>query len=289
MSSKLSFLMCSPDYYGVDYVINPWMVGNVHRASSPRAVQQWQRLFEIVKERAGVELIVPQSGWPDMVFTANAGLVLGSSVTLSRFRHKERQGEEPFFRRWFEQHHYTVHELPKGLPFEGAGDALLDRGGGWLWAGYGLRSARDSHPHLAQWLDIEVISLRLIDKRFYHLDTCFCPLQGGYLLYYPPAFDAYSNRLIEKRVARPKRLPIEEADVLTFACNAIGLGADLIVNQASEPLKRRLAKIGFRIIETPLTEFLRAGGAAKCLTLCLTETIASPAEGNAAKELADQG
>ena len=122
------------------------------------------------------------------------GLVLGQNVVLSRFFHKERQGEEPFFKQWFEQQGHTVYELPKDLPFEGAGDALFDREGRWLWAGYGFRSELDSHPLIAKWLDVEVLSLRLMDERFYHLDTCFCPLANGYLLYYPPAFDSYSNR-----------------------------------------------------------------------------------------------
>ncbi len=129
-----------------------------------------------------------------MVFTANPGLVLGQTVVLSRFFHPERQGEEPYFQQWFEAQGYTVHQLPKSLPFEGAGDALLDRSGRWLWAGYGFRSELDSHPYLAKWLDVEVLSLRLVDRRFYHLDTCFCPLTDGYLLYYPAAFDTYSNR-----------------------------------------------------------------------------------------------
>ena len=212
MSSPIRFLMCAPDHYDVDYVINPWMEGNIHKSSRDRAVEQWLGLFHILKDHAIVDLVQPEKGVPDMVFTANAGLVLGETVVLSRFFHKERQGEEPFFKQWFKEKGYTVHELPKDLPFEGAGDALLDREGRWLWAGYGFRSELDSHPYLAKWLDIEVLSLRLMDERFYHLDTCFCPLSGGYLLYYPPAFDAYSNRVIEMRVPPEKRIAIAEAD-----------------------------------------------------------------------------
>jgi N-dimethylarginine dimethylaminohydrolase len=210
MTDSIRFLMCSPQHYDVDYVINPWMEGNIHKSSRDRAVEQWQKLHHILKDHTLVDLVEPQPGWPDMVFTANAGLVLGKTVVLSRFFHKERQGEEPYFKQWFESKGYTVYELPKDLPFEGAGDALLDREGRWLWAGYGFRSELDSHPYLAKWLDIEVVSLRLMDERFYHLDTCFCPLTGGYLLYYPPAFDAYSNRLIEMRVPPEKRIAIEK-------------------------------------------------------------------------------
>ena len=206
-----------------------------------------------------------------MVFTANAGVVVGKNFVLSRFLHRERQGEEPHFKKWFEKQGFEVFELPADLPFEGAGDALMDREGGSLWAGYGFRSELDSHPHLARWLNIEVLSLRLIDPRFYHLDTCFCPLEGGWLLYYPQAFDAYSNRLIEQRIAPEKRLAVTEADAVRFACNSVNIERRVIVNQVSAELRGRLEAAGFEVVETPLTEFMKSGGAAKCLTLRLTE------------------
>ncbi|MEH2195075.1 MAG: TIGR00300 family protein [Nostoc sp.] len=284
MTSRIRFLMCPPDHYDVDYVINPWMEGNIHKSSRDRAVQQWQGLHQILKEHAIVDLVTPQKGWPDLVFTANAGLVLGDNVVLSRFLHKERQGEEPYFKQWFEENGYTVNELPKDLPFEGAGDALLDREGRWLWAGYGFRSELDSHPYLAKWLDIEVLSLRLIDERFYHLDTCFCPLTNGYLLYYPGAFDSYSNRLIEIRVAPEKRIAIAEADAVNFACNTVNVDSIVIMNKASDALKTRLADVGFQVLETPLTEFLKAGGAAKCLTLRVTEPVRDEIHANISVE-----
>ncbi|MBE9237259.1 TIGR00300 family protein [Anabaena aphanizomenioides LEGE 00250] len=273
MVSQIRFLMCAPDHYDVDYVINPWMEGNIHKSSRDRAVEQWNKLYNVIKDHAIVDLVTPQKGWPDMVFSANAGLVLGENVVLSRFLHKERQGEEPYFQQWFENNSFKVYTLPKDLPFEGAGDALLDREGRWLWAGYGFRSELDSHPYLAKWLDIEVISLRLMDERFYHLDTCFCPLANGYLLYYPGAFDSYSNRVIEMRVTPEKRIAIAEADAVNFACNAVNIESIVIMNKASDSLKSRLAEVGFQVIETPLTEFLKAGGAAKCLTLRVTEPV----------------
>ncbi len=284
MTSRIRFLMCPPDHYDVDYVINPWMEGNIHKSSRDRAVEQWQGLHQILKQHAIVDLVTPEKGWPDMVFTANAGLVLGENVVLSRFLHKERQGEEPYFKQWFQANGYTVNELPKDLPFEGAGDALLDREGRWLWAGYGFRSELDSHPYLAKWLDTEVLSLRLIDERFYHLDTCFCPLANGYLLYYPGAFDSYSNRLIQMRVAPEKRIAIAEADAVNFACNAVNVESIVIMNKASDALKSRLADVGFQVLETPLTEFLKAGGAAKCLTLRVTEPVREELHANVSVE-----
>ena len=273
MTAAVSFLMCPPDFYDVDYVINPWMEGNIHRSSRDRAVEQWQGLYKTIQTLAEVKLIHPHQGVPDLVFTANAGMILGNIAIVSRFYHKERQGEEPYFKAWFSENGYQVHELPPELPFEGAGDALLDREGRWLWAGYGFRSELDSHPYLAKWLDIEVLSLRLMDNRFYHLDTCFCPLSGGYLLYYPPAFDYYSNQVIEMRVPPEKRIAIAEPDALNFACNSVNIGDTVIMNKASGELKQILQTKGFRVIETPLTEFLKAGGAAKCLTLRVTEPI----------------
>jgi len=263
--------MCPPDHYDVDYVINPWMEGNIHRSSQERAIQQWQGLHDIIKDLAKVHLVDPAKGWPDMVFTANAGLILGDKVVLSRFMHKERQGEEPYFKTWFESQGCTVYEMPPELPFEGAGDALFDREGRWLWAGYGFRSELDAYTHVTKWLDIEVLSLRLMDNRFYHLDTCFCPLTDGYLLYYPHAFDAYSNHLIEMQVPAQKRIIVEESDAINFACNSVNIDRTIIMNKASDRLKQQLTNVGFTIKETPLTEFLKAGGAAKCLTLRITE------------------
>lgn len=263
--------MCPPDQYDVDYVINPWMEGNVHKPSRAAAAEQWQALCHILAQEGVIERIAPEPGLPDMVFTANAGLVIGRKAVLSRFLHRERQGEAEHFKKWFAKNGFEVFELPPDLPFEGAGDALLDRQGSCLWAGYGFRSELDSHPLLAEWLKIEVRSLRLIDPRFYHLDTCFCPLEGGWLLYYPQAFDAYSNRLIEQWVAPGKRIPVSEADAVQFSCNAVNVGRRIVMNHASPELRERLQRAGFEARETPLTEFMKSGGGAKCLTLRLTE------------------
>lgn len=273
MNKPVTLLMCPPDFFGVDYIINPWMEGNVGKAVRTRAQEQWNRLRARLEEFATLELLAPQPGLPDQVFTANAGVVLGDKAVLSHFLPRERRREEPHFRSWFKAHGYELFELPPDLPCEGAGDALLDRGGGWLWAGYGLRTELDSHPLLAQWLNVEVLSLRLVDQRFYHLDTCLCPLEGGWLLYFPGAFDAYSNQLIEQRVPPEKRLAVSESDAVSFVCNAVNIGQRLIIDHASQFLKSTLHAAGFQVIETPLEEFRKAGGSAKCLTLRLTEPV----------------
>ena len=263
--------MCKPTFYGVSYVINPWMQGNIDRTSLDRAARQWRDLLYAIATRAHVELIEPEPGLPDMVFTANAGFVLDDICIVSRFRHRERQGEEPHFERWFRSRRFCVLTMPADLPFEGAGDALIDRGAARIWAAWGHRSARPSHDLLRARLGVEVVSLRLVDPRFYHLDTCFCPLEGGYIMYFPPAFDARSNRLIERTVSQALRIPIETGDALDFACNAVNIASTIIMNKASHGLRRRLQAVGFSLVETPMTEFLKAGGAAKCLTLRVNE------------------
>lgn len=269
--SRPTFLMCPPKLYEVNYVINPWMKGNVHRSDRGRAMAQWEQLHRALTKIAQVELLEPQPGSPDMVFTANAGLVHRGTVALSSFLHPERQGEEPHFRRWFGESGFKMSAIPRETPFEGEGDALFEADGSRLWAGHGIRSRESSHRHLSETWNIEVISLRLIDPRFYHLDTCFCPLFRGYLMYFPPAFDAESIAKIETRYREEKRIPVSEPDALRFACNAVNVGRVILVNSVSSQLSRKLENLGFKVVQVHLTEFLRAGGAAKCLVLRLSE------------------
>ena len=268
-----TFLMCPPRLYDVNYVINPWMAGNVHASSRARAAEQWQRLYEAVSQIAEVQLIDPQPGSPDMVFTANAGLERNGIVVLSSFFHPERQGEEPHFRRWFHEAGYTILDIPRSTPFEGEGDALFSSDGTRLWAGYGLRTAPASHQSLRDAWHIEVTPLHLIDPRFYHLDTCFAPLEGGYAMYFPEAFDRASIERIEAFYGSEKRIIVTADDALRFACNAININRTIILNEISRELSERLESLGFHVVQVALGEFLKAGGAAKCLVMKLTPPL----------------
>ena len=270
VTPRATFLMCPPTLYNVDYVINPWMAGNVHASSRTRAAEQWQRLYEAVSRIARVELVEPEPGSPDMVFTANAGLERDGIVAISSFRHPERQDEEAWFRRWFLQAGYTLIDTPRTTPFEGEGDALFSTDGSCLWAGYGLRTTLSSHRALHEAWGIPVVSLRLISPRFYHLDTCFAPLEGGYVMYFPDAFDHVSLHRIEAFYPPEKRIIVTEADAVCFACNAINVGRTIILNRISSKLSGELEQLGFKVIQVELTEFLKAGGASKCLVMRLS-------------------
>jgi N-dimethylarginine dimethylaminohydrolase len=271
MKSQHVFLMCPPEYFTVVYTINPWMHGNLRKVDNALARQQWRSLYDIISDLATVRLVLPQPGSPDMVFTANAGVVKGRHFIVSRFRYPERQFEEPYFADWFMDRGYEVSLMPRDVPFEGAGDALFDRRDAMLWMAHGHRSISGAREVIFERLGVQAVTLRLTDTRFYHLDTCFCPLDGGYLLYYPPAFDEASRAAIEKRVPAARRIVVGEEDALAFACNAVNIDATVIVNHATAEFVKALAAKGFEVVQTPLSEFMKAGGSAKCLTLRLDE------------------
>lgn len=258
-------LMCPPDYYGIEYEINPWM-SRSRGAIRERAREQWQRLYETLRQLgATIELIPPQPGLPDLVFTANAGLVFQQRVILSHFRYPQRQREEPIFEAWFGQHGFEVIRLPEHLFFEGAGDALFC--GRTLFAGYRIRSDCLAHQEVARQLGREVLPLELVNPHFYHLDTCFCPLAPGEAIYYPPAFDSYAQRVLRDRIERLIVCP--DRDAYRFGCNAVVVGRHVVMNAGCDTLAELLQQAGYLPLQVPLDEFLKAGGSAKCLTLRL--------------------
>lgn len=268
-----AILMCPPEHFTVDYVINPWMAGNAGSLSLELANRQWESLRDSLAQHADVVTMPAQPELPDMVFTANAGVVYGKKAIASHFMPHERRPEEPHFKSWFRDNGFELLDLDEKIGFEGAGDCLLDRGGPWLWTGYGFRTEIEAHKEISDFFDVEVVSIRLTDERFYHIDTCFCPLTDGFLMYHPPAFDYESRMAIESRIPPHKRIVVDTADAGNFACNAVNIGNQVFLNKASDLLKARLMLAGFVVHEIELSEFLKAGGSAKCLTLKLTEPV----------------
>ncbi|HAM41790.1 MAG: hypothetical protein A3B73_00550 [Omnitrophica WOR_2 bacterium RIFCSPHIGHO2_02_FULL_63_39] len=261
-----SFLMCRPTHYTIAYEINPWM-RLTRQTVQRRAAQQWAQLHRLLTRLgSSVRLLRPVAGWPDLVFTANAGLVAGGTFIRSNFRYPERQGEEPVVERHFRARGYRVVTLPRGCNFEGEGDALWI--GSTLLLGFRFRSDAATHERLSRVLEREVLPVELVDKRFYHLDTCFCPLSTTSALWHPKAFDRYGRKVIERTVAEP--IAVTGLDARRFCCNTIVVGRHLVMPRGvSRPLRHRLADGGWVIHEVDLSEFLKAGGAAKCLVLRL--------------------
>lgn len=262
--------MCRPTHFRIAYEINPWMRVS-RQAVHARAQQQWRRLYTAITREAGaaVRLLRPLARQPDLVFTANAGLVRGDTFIRSNFRYAERRGEEPHVERWFRRHGFRVHVLPRRCRFEGEGDVL--RLGDRLIFGYHFRSDVQAHRAIGRLLGREVLSLELSDPKFYHLDTCFCPLNASSAMYYSGAFDRYARRVLARCV--PDSVIVSRAEALRFVCNAIPVGQTLIVPQGLTPRTQRgLRTRGWRVIEVDCSEFLKAGGAAKCLVLRLSGT-----------------
>ena len=270
-------LLCPPDHYGIEYEINPWM-DRTHKALPALARAQWQQLHDTLQRLgAQIELIAPQQKLPDMVFTANAGLVAGKKFIRSNFRFAERQGEAAHFEQWFGKQDYEVAHLPEGLFFEGEGDALFC--GEILFCGYRFRSDIRSHQIIGELLECLVISLELVDERHYHLDTCFCPLPGGGAIWHPAAFDEYGRRVIRHHISELIEVAPEEA--VRFACNAVVLDREVVLPEGCPKLCDALSQRGYHPHELAMTEFMKAGGACKCLTLFLPQRESVAAKGSA--------
>ena len=257
--------MCPPDFYGIEYEINPWM-NRERQADHELATRQWNDLVAALKQAgAEIALLEPRPGLPDLVFTANAALIYRQTAILARFRHAQRQGEEPIDEGYLQQAGFEVRKLDEGLYFEGAGDALFC--GDTLFAGYRIRSDARGHQQIGEMLSCRVIPMELIDPYYYHLDTCFCPLAAGTAIYFPPAFDEYGQKALAEHVEH--LVPVDEAEARRFACNAVVVGRQVFTNTGCPRLHEDLVRLGLEPHETPLDEFVKAGGSAKCLTLRL--------------------
>jgi len=276
---KPRYLMCPPTYYGVHYDINPWMSQHVG-LSTEGAARQWERLVEIIETVADVDVqfMEPTSGVPDLVFTANGALICGGLAICSSFRFEQRRREQPLYRSWFARNGFATTYLTSTF-FEGAGDALFDRRRPILYTAYGWRSERQAALQLGEHLAVRVLPLQLVDPRFYHLDTALCPLTSGHVMVHMDAFSAHSQRLLRQAVDREHLIEVNVHDAAHFACNALEIGDAVIMHAASRKLAEQLNAAGYRVFQTDLSQFIRAGGSAKKLTLRLDD-------GPAAKEAA---
>jgi N-dimethylarginine dimethylaminohydrolase len=276
MTQRPMFLMTDPRHFDVSYRINPWMRPDAwadhYRADATAGSAALRRALEVAG--AEVVMIPPVEDLPDLVFPANAAVVLDGKALLARFRHPERRGEEVPFREAFLRLESRgaireIVELSPHLHQEGAGDCLWDETRQLFWTGYGQRSHRAAAAIIARTFDRPVVPLQLATPQFYHLDTCFHPLSGGEVLYYPPAFTKAALAAIEAAVRPADRMIATDADATAFCVNAICLGRTLIMARAPARLRELLEARGYRSVEIDLDPFILSGGAAFCMTLRL--------------------
>lgn len=262
------FLMCRPDHYKVSYTINPWMKPECwDEYDWYSAANEWLALAAVLKEAGGeIVLIEPQPDLPDMVFTANHGVVLDSKFMAPCFKCPERQPERPYIIDFFLKAPLGINDYCLTRKhFEGAGDCIFDRNIGIFWLGHGQRSDEAVKHEIANFFQVPVVPLELIDPRFYHLDTAMMVLPQGEIMYYPDAFAPHSRGIIHEA----KGFPLNAEDANNFSANCIGIGNLLIMSQCSETLEKRLNDVGYTVIRTPLPTFHKSGGSAYCLTLRL--------------------
>lgn len=293
------FLMCAPQHFAVTYSINPWMdpkawADSGSAALAATAARQWGDLTEVLTAQgAAIDLVEPVADLPDLVFTANAAVVLDRTALLARFRHVERQGEQPVFASAFRQLAERglvdhVREFPDGLAHEGAGDCIWDRHRKLFWMGAGFRSDVAAAPVIAETFGVACLPLALADANFYHLDTCFHALPCGSVIYYPSAFTPEALDLIHTHVAPAQRIALSAADAARFAANCVAFDGVIVMSSCSAALRRTLEARGYAVVATPLHAFLRSGGSACCLTLRLDHrsdaaAVAEPAPALRAK------
>ncbi|MGH9225551.1 MAG: dimethylarginine dimethylaminohydrolase family protein [Acidimicrobiales bacterium] len=258
-------LMCPPEHFGVLYEINPWMHHQV-AVDPDRARDQWETLVATLRAAgAEIETMTPQPGLPDLVFTANAGIVNRDCFVPSRFRHPQRQGETPHYKAWFAGHGYAIAELPGSVSHEGAGDALPF--GRVLLSGYRFRSDAAAHVALSELTGIPVRPVELADDRFYHLDLTFCPLDERRAMVAPGAWDTYGRKVVEALVPEPLTLDADET--AAFCANSVVVGSTVVMPTCPLRIGRQLEGWGFDVVEVAVDEFQKAGGACRCLTLAL--------------------
>jgi N-dimethylarginine dimethylaminohydrolase len=282
------YLMCPPRHFAVTYSINPWMDpkawADSGQALAATAARQWAGLRRaLAAAGAKVETLAPVAGLPDLVFTANAAVVLDGKALTARFRHAERQGEQPVFAAAFAalKARGLIDEIvamPQGVALEGAGDCIFDRQRGMFWMGCGFRSDAAAAAVVERTFGLPCVALQLADPSFYHLDTCFCALPCGAVLYYPGAFTPEALEAIHQRVAPEQRIALDRADADRFAANAVAFGNVIVLSSCTEALKRALERRGYAVVKTPLHAFLCSGGSACCLTLRLDHRSAGGAD-----------
>ena len=261
VSRPRRFLMCLPAHFDVTYSINPWMEPS-KSTDSDIAVLQWERLRNLYLGLGHqVELIDPLPGLPDMVFAANGATVVDGKVLSARFRHAERAAEGPAYLEWFRAKGYTTCEAE--FVNEGEGDYLVT--GERILAGTGFRTDSRSHAEAAAFFGREVVTLTLVDDRFYHLDTALAVLDDDEIMYYPAAFSTESQAVLLDLY--PDAVLATDADAEVFGLNAVSDGRHVLLAQEATHLIDELWARGFVPIGVDLSELLKSGGSAKCCTL----------------------
>ena len=260
-ASVRHYVMTPPRFFEVTYAINPWM-DTTTPVDASAALAQWQQLQDVYRELGhSVDLVDPVPGLPDMVYAANGGLIIDGTAAVARFKYAERKPESTAYAAWLSSQGFQPRQTRHVN--EGQGDLLPV--GDDILAGYGFRTDLRAHGEIAGIFERRVISLELIDPRFYHLDTALTVLDDSTIAYYPPAFSYVSRAHLETLF--PDAIVVDTADAYAFGLNAVSDGRHVIHPAAAVGFARQLRDAGFEPIGVELPELLKGGGSVKCCTL----------------------
>ena len=271
--------MCPPEHFEVSYVINPWMTPDdwqEHRADyTALSAAGWDELkATLEKLGAEIDLMAPAPGLPDLVFTANAAVVMDGKALVATFKNNERQGEEPLYFAYFQNLQKQgrlskVEMTPPDMILEGAGDCVWDEQRNLFWMGYGQRSDKEAQPIIEEFFDLEVLAVELVNPFYYHMDTALVPLTGGEIVYHPGAFSPEGLRLIESQAGKENLIAVPEEDAARLSVNLVNIDKNIVLCAASDAMRGMLNERGYTLHQLPISHFSKSGGSAFCLTLRL--------------------
>ncbi|MCL2893931.1 dimethylarginine dimethylaminohydrolase family protein [Brenneria tiliae] len=261
-------LMCKPDFYDIEYVINAWM-NPENKVDKKLAQEQWDNVYEKLTERGvKIKTISPVEGLPDMTFAGDCGMIHGNKFLASNFRHPERQGETQYYIDFLKEYGFEIHRVQPDVYFEGLGDVIY-----WddsIIFGYGPRSDKEAVKAIrATYPELKVRGeLHIQDKTFFHVALAFSFIDEDTIIYYPEAFTAESQRFIEANFEKRIAISAHDAKEL-FVCNNIPVGKDVLIHDCSSEVERQLNAFGFNVVKCNMSEFFKSGGSLRCLVLKL--------------------
>ncbi len=253
--------MCKPTHFQIKYKINPWM--KLETVNKSLAMYQWKSLVNIYKKLGiKVSIINQDKNFPDMVFAADQGIVLKDKILISNFKYKERQGESILYRKWFIKNNIKVETIPNDIIFEGGGESVDFKNN--LLVGVGFRTNLSAINYLSKKVDKKIITLKLINDSFYHLDTCLFVLDDKYIFYYPQAFSKSSITTI--KTLSENIFEISEKEASNFAANSVFINGTVIIQANNPAFKNKIESLGYKVVKVDVGEFAKAGGGIHCLT-----------------------
>ncbi|MFD0784358.1 dimethylargininase [Micromonospora azadirachtae] len=263
---KRTYLMCSPEHFAVEYAINPWMDVTAP-VDTELTVKQWDRLREtLVQLGHEVHQLTPERGLPDMVYAANGAFVVDGAVYGAQFKHEQRAAEAAAHRAFYESQGWRF--IAPSETNEGEGDFAYvpEAHGGLILAGHGFRTELAAHAEAQEALGRPVVSLRLVDPRFYHLDVALAAIDDANIVYFPGAFSAASQKVLAQLF--PDAVIADDADVMAFGLNLVSDGLNVVLNSEAAGLAEKLEAVGYHPVPVELSELKKGGGSVKC---CIAE------------------